>query len=416
MNLFQNERYMPPLTIHLNIQKNPHYEDSGDHWIDPNLLFALQLHPSSKLFLTSYQKIFLNRFKDHRIVLQEQHTNHYRIINVWGQRAIHLQHKLHTMLHHYPDIHFPSNRKKINKIEDVSTHKSSLTHKRYTRLSSLPSRKQKIHQLSRASSVRLTHQRCVKSKVEIQKIRKACQLTCNAIKYIYSNLSQYKSTREIYHALHKFICDHHPHNTSKLSKLHLLVKRFDYLAYSTILTVNGNCISGKTGKVDLHPTKLQNVNFSTVKHPILLLDVGVKYEGYCADITRTFPVHSFSPYQQKVYNAVKRLYTLGESMVKPGVYFIDIQTAVYKLLQHELKQLGIDDYINTTKYMPHTLGHSVGLQVHDQPPITQVGPLQEGIVLTIEPGIYLPEVCVRIENTIVVTTDGCDVLSGGVKW
>ena len=89
---------------------------------------------------------------------------------------------------------------------------------------------------------------------------------------------------------------------------------------------------------------------------------------------------------------------------------------MYQLLEHELKQLQIEDYQNIKKYMPHMLGHSVGLQVHDQPSITNVGVLQEGMVLTIEPGIYLPEVCVRIENTIVVTQNGCKVLSSDVSW
>ncbi|HIB76837.1 MAG TPA: aminopeptidase P family protein [Flavobacteriales bacterium] len=138
--------------------------------------------------------------------------------------------------------------------------------------------------------------------------------------------------------------------------------------------------------------------------------------GYCADITRTFPVYSFSPYQQKVYDAVKRLYTIGEKMVKPGVYFIDIQRTVQHALQQELQQLGIKDYTEVNKYMPHGLGHSVGLQVHDFPQIMHIGPLCEGMVLTIEPGIYVPEVCVRIENTIVVTKSGCRVLSNDVLW
>ena len=398
----------------LSIRKNTYFEDVGDHWIDPNLLYVLNLHPNSKLFFASYQKQFLKTFANHTISLQRQDPHTLKIIQLKGLRATLLQHVLETDIQQYPYIQ--------SSHQQYGCASALVTQKRLHPHPCAPhtlTAKQNAPTHARLLLAPATHNatlcRRIKTATEIQTIRTACQLTCDAIHYVLQNISCYASTREVYHDLHKYICDHHPHNHSAQKRLHLTVKRFDFLAYSTILTVNGNCVDD-SGAVDLHPAHHKHVRFANVQSPVLLLDVGVKYRGYCADITRTFPVRTFSPYQQRVYDAVKRLYTLGESMVKPGVFYSDIQDAVVASLRRELRQLGIPDHQNVKKYMPHSLGHSVGLQVHDQPSVTHGGALREGMVLTIEPGIYLPDVCVRIENTIAVTKEGCDVLSGSVKW
>jgi Xaa-Pro aminopeptidase len=190
----------------------------------------------------------------------------------------------------------------------------------------------------------------------------------------------------------------------------------DTTAYTTILTLNGHGKhTTRTGIQRVHPT-FENHALHHHTKPLLLLDMGARYGGYCADITRTFSTTTPTNRQIDIYRSVLTLYELGESMVKPGVLYEDIDRAVMKQLVVELKRLGFSDYTNTYKYMPHSLGHSVGIEVHDTPDIMSVGRLRTNMVLTIEPGIYTDEMDIRIENTIVVTEGGCRVLSNGVPW
>ena len=190
----------------------------------------------------------------------------------------------------------------------------------------------------------------------------------------------------------------------------------DTTAYTTILTLNGH---GKhitrTGIQRVHPT-FESYTLDHSTKPLLLLDMGARYGGFCADITRTFSTTTPTARQIDVYRSVLALYELGESMVKPGVLYKDINQAVKTKLESELQRLGFKDFTNVDKYMPHSLGHSVGIEVHDTPSIFDVGPLQPNMVLTIEPGIYTDEMDIRIENTIVVTEEGCRVLSNNVPW
>jgi Xaa-Pro aminopeptidase len=153
------------------------------------------------------------------------------------------------------------------------------------------------------------------------------------------------------------------------------------------------------------------------KGQLLLLDVGASCANYNADMTRTIPVGGrFSRRQRAVYNAVLRVLQASTERLVPGIKLKDWQKAAEAQMTEEL--LGLDllkprdvkkqdpDSPAVKKYFMHGLGHSIGLDVHDVGDTTQ--PVAAGWVMTVEPGIYLPDegFAVRLENTVVVTDRG----------
>lgn len=152
---------------------------------------------------------------------------------------------------------------------------------------------------------------------------------------------------------------------------------------------------------------------------VLLLDVGASYANYNADLTRTIPVSGrFSRRQKEVYNAVLRVTRAMIDAARPGVLHRDWQKQSQALMNEELLGLGLlkrseikkqdPDNPACRKYFMHGLGHPLGLDVHDVGITSK--PFAPGWVLTVEPGIYLPEegFGVRLENDIVVT-DGAPI-------
>jgi len=133
-------------------------------------------------------------------------------------------------------------------------------------------------------------------------------------------------------------------------------------------------------------------------------DFGVILAGYCSDMTRT--VHLGRPTREarSAYEAVREAQQAAVELVKPGVRAAKVDQAARKLLYN--RKLG--------KYFTHSTGHGVGLEIHEAPRLAarQEEVLQPGMVVTIEPGVYLPgKWGVRIEDTVVLTETGCDILT-----
>jgi Xaa-Pro aminopeptidase len=150
---------------------------------------------------------------------------------------------------------------------------------------------------------------------------------------------------------------------------------------------------------------------------VVVMDIGAEYEMYTADITRTIPISgTFTRRQRDVYDVVLKANQEAIAMVAPGVNMADINAKVNDVLAEGLIALGlIKDKSGLRQYYTHGLSHSIGLQVHDLGGANTVGVLKPGMVITIEPGLYIPaeNLGVRIEDDVVVTETGHEVITSG---
>jgi Xaa-Pro aminopeptidase len=136
----------------------------------------------------------------------------------------------------------------------------------------------------------------------------------------------------------------------------------------------------------------------------VVCDFGVILDGYCSDRTRTVHVGRPSADARQAYQAVLQAQLAAIAAVKPGVAVSDVDQAARKLLQLN----------GLVKYFTHSTGHGVGLEIHEAPRVAagQAEILRPGMVITIEPGVYLPgRWGVRIEDVVVVTEQGCEALT-----
>lgn len=176
----------------------------------------------------------------------------------------------------------------------------------------------------------------------------------------------------------------------------------EYMGYPSI------CGAGNNACV-LHYTSNRKISDST---ELILVDMGAEYHGYTADITRTIPVNGrFSPEQAMLYNIVLEAQNAGIAACSPGADFRASHKAAEKVIARRLKELGIiQQEKDVDTYFMHGTSHYLGLDVHDA---GTYGALKEGVVLTVEPGIYIPEgaacdkkwwgIGIRIEDDILVT-------------
>lgn len=148
---------------------------------------------------------------------------------------------------------------------------------------------------------------------------------------------------------------------------------------------------------------------STVKESdSVIIDIGCIKDSYCSDITRTVFYKKVSDEAAKIYNTVLEANKRAIDKVKPGTRFCDIDAAAR-------------DYIENAgygKYFTHRTGHSIGIEVHEFGDVSSTNPdkLEVGMIFSIEPGIYVPGITgVRIEDLVVVTEDGCEILTKSDK-
>jgi Xaa-Pro aminopeptidase len=149
---------------------------------------------------------------------------------------------------------------------------------------------------------------------------------------------------------------------------------------------------------------------------MLLIDAGARVGGYAADITRTYAVGSPSRREKDVHAEVERAHKAIISLIKPETSVKDYTTKVDDIMKQALQNLNLlntpDDY---RRYFPHAVSHGLGIDVHDS--LGGFETFQPGMVLTVEPGIYIPEegIGVRIEDDILVTIDGNRNLSAALS-
>src|SRR6267154_3822781 len=147
---------------------------------------------------------------------------------------------------------------------------------------------------------------------------------------------------------------------------------------------------------------------------IVVLDVGAQYSGYSADITRTLPANGkFTPRQLEIYDIVLAAQNAAIAAIKPGAIFCrNEKDGLFNIAYNYINTHGKDLHGKSLgQYFIHGLGHGIGLDVHD--PGAPCKPLAPGMVVTIEPGIYIPEenLGVRIEDDFLITDTGAKFLS-----
>ncbi len=232
--------------------------------------------------------------------------------------------------------------------------------------------------------------RAVKSETEIALMRKANEITEAGFRRVCRFVKPGVTETEI-----------------EAEYAHEFIRRNGQFAYTPIVA------SGKNACV-LHYIQNDQV---CKKGDLLLLDVAASYANYNADLTRTIPVSGkFTPRQKQVYNAVLRVLRAASELAVPGKLPKDWQEESALLMEKELVDLKLlkpsdikkqnPDKPAYKKYFMHGIGHPLGLDVHDVAPAT--GAIEEGWVLTVEPGIYIreEELGIRLENNIVIGEGG----------
>jgi Xaa-Pro aminopeptidase len=250
-------------------------------------------------------------------------------------------------------------------------------------------RRYPLHEYHRLA--RLMHQlRIVKSEPELALIRQACALTERGLRRVL-----------------KFVRPGVTETQVEAEFAHEFIRQGGGFAYPPIIATGANaCV--------LHYVD----NAATChKGQLLLLDVAASCANYNSDLTRTLPVSGrFTPRQRRVYNAVLRVLRQCIAGLVPGKRPKDWQKEAEQLLEKELVDLGLlspraikrqdPDNPAFKKYFMHGVGHPIGLDVHDVGFTTD--PIRPGWVMTVEPGIYIPEegLAVRLENTVLVGDEG----------
>ena len=221
--------------------------------------------------------------------------------------------------------------------------------------------------------------RTIKQPQEIAAIEKAIKLTNAALKIVHANFQKYKVEYEIE------------------ADLTHLMRRAGAAghAYSPIVAAGQNACT-------LH----YHANNDTLqKKQLVLIDVGARADGYAADISRTYAFGQPTKRQKEVHTAVREAQRACIDLLKPGLRFDEYQTSVESIMIQAVEKIGFKA-ADLHTYFPHAVGHGLGVDVHDT--LAGYETLEPGMVLTVEPGLYIPDegIGVRIEDDILITELG----------
>ncbi|QCJ43725.1 aminopeptidase P family protein [Bacillus sp. S3] len=279
----------------------------------------------------------------------------------------------------YNDIENPwemilnSINKRINSVSKAAIEKEHMNVERYEHLTQLfpkasfVSAEEKVRQL-----------RMIKDAKELKIIEEACALADFAVEFGVSEIKEGKTELEILNAL----------------EYALKQKGVTEMSFSTMVLTGANAASphGNPGS-----TKIQKGDF-------VLFDLGVVVDRYCSDITRTVAYGDINEKQKEIYDTVLKAQLAAIEASKPGVTAAEVDLTARRIIS----EAGYGEYF------PHRLGHGLGIGVHEYPSMTETNQLviEEGMVYTIEPGIYVPNVAgVRIEDDLYISADGAKVLT-----
>lgn len=287
---------------------------------------------------------------------------------------------LQTWIHLADNIYLNSNE---------NDRKASLVETRDYRYARKMKERYPFHQYQRSAKI-LKELRSIKTEEEVEVMKEAVNITEKAfrrvLQFVRPGVMEYEVEAEI---IHEFLT----HRAGE--------------AYSSIIA------SGDSARTLHYISNSRQCS----NEELVLMDFGANYGGYCADLTRTIPVNGkFTPRQKEVYNACLHLHNYAKGLLKPGITIIKYTEQVGDEATKQFIDLGLltkadvknEDRENKAyrKYLYHGISHHLGIDVHDLG--TRVEPIKEGMVLTVEPGIYIEEeqMGIRIENNVWITKNG----------
>jgi Xaa-Pro aminopeptidase len=288
---------------------------------------------------------------------------------------------LQTWIHLADNIYLDSNE---------NDRKASLVRTRDYRFIDEMRSRYPLHNYVRAAAI-MKELRSIKTPQEIEVVQQAIDITHKTferlLRFIKPGVMEYEIEAEIFHSF--------------------LSQRSAGPAYGSIIA------SGDRARTLHYVTNNQECKDGE----LLLMDFGAEYGGYNADLTRTIPVNGkFTKRQKQVYNACLHLHNYAKSLLKPGITIIDYTEKIGEEATQQFIKIGLlkktdiknEDPENRAyrKYLYHGISHHLGLDVHDLG--TRTSPLKPGMLLTVEPGIYIEEeqMGVRIENNVWITKNG----------
>jgi len=279
----------------------------------------------------------------------------------------------------YSDIDNPwemilnSINKRMDRVSKVAIEKEHMNVERYEQLLRLFP-----HSTFVSGEEKLRLLRMVKDASELKIIEEACALADYAVEFGVNEIKEGKTELDILNAL----------------EFALKQKGVTEMSFSTMVLTGANAASphGNPGN-----TKIQ-------KGDLVLFDLGVVVDRYCSDITRTVAFGDINDKQKEIYDTVLKAQLAAIEASKPGMSAADVDLTARRFIA----EAGYGEYF------PHRLGHGLGISVHEYPSLTETNQLiiEEGMVYTIEPGIYVPNVAgVRIEDDVFITADGAKILT-----
>ena len=258
--------------------------------------------------------------------------------------------------------------------ENVGFEENYVTYAKYKELI----RKYKINNLVETEHI-IEKQRMIKDEEEMSNLQKACEITDNCFNYLLTYIRPGMTEKQIADEIDEYY-----------------KRRTDGLAFDTIVASGEN-----SSKPHAVPT-----NRKIEENDIITIDMGCKVNGYCSDMTRTIFVGSIPEEIKKVYDLVLKNQVQTIEQMKDGVS----TRLLNKMVENDFKLNGYD--------LIHSLGHGVGLDIHEAPYVSyrSDAQLKENMVVTDEPGIYIPgKFGVRIEDTVQITKFGCISLTKSEK-
>jgi Xaa-Pro aminopeptidase len=224
--------------------------------------------------------------------------------------------------------------------------------------------------------------RMVKEPAELDRIREAARMADEGLAHVLERVTEGISERELALEL----------------ELYMRRQGADDVSFDLIVAA-----AERSALPHAHPSDRQ-----VEKGRYLLFDLGCIFEGYCSDMTRTIVVGDPDERHREIYDLVARAQQAGLDAVRPGRPAAEVDRAARQVIE----EAGLGDAFG------HGLGHGVGVEIHEAPTLrsTSSDVLEAGNVITIEPGVYLPGWGgVRIEDLVVVSPEGADVLSRSTK-